>query len=304
MKRLVAVALSLSLAVAAVAPRVVHADATAEASSLKKKGDLAMDKLDYAGAIAAYAEAYALAKDPAVLYNKGRAHQALAQFPEALRELELFDATAPPALKAKVPKLGALIDEIRAKVSTLTIRCNVKSARVLVRDRVASIDGAMQLQSGTAVIEATADGYLPHREELTLPGGGALTVDIVLKPRSTTGVLTVKSPVAGATALVDGKPIGTTPAQVVLPAGSHRVVVRSEGYDEAEVSAVVTAGATREVTVDLAKHPGLASKWWFWTGISVVVIGGSVLTYSLLTERKPDSGDFSPGRVSGPLITF
>jgi len=286
MRRLRAVGplvLAMSLALTSAAPRRVHADVTADdraaGAALKKKGDAAMDKLDYEGAIAAYADAYGRAKDPAVLYNKGRAHQALAQFPEALRELELFAKEAPPALKAKVPKLDELIAEIRAKVSTLVVRCKVKSARILVRDRVAPVDTAFQLQAGTARIEVSAEGYHPYRKEVTLPGGSELTVDVELELKSTTGVLTVKSPIPSADVLVDDKPAGKAPAQVVVPAGTHRVLVRSEGYEEATVSAVVEAGGTREVTVTLEKRPGITSRWWFWTGVSVVVVGGTVLTY-------------------------
>ena len=303
--RVLAVMLAVTLALSS-AP--VRADVTADDKSagavLKKKGDVAMDKLDYEAAIAAYAEAWSRAHDPAVLYNKGRAHQALAQFPEALRELELFDKEAPAALKAKVPKLAELIAEIRAKVSTLTLHCNVKTARVLVRDRVAALDTPFQLQAGPATIEVTAEGYSPFKKDVTLPGGSELTVDAELTVKITTGLLTVKSPVVGAEALVDGKPAGKVPAQLTVEPGSHRVLVRAPGYDEKTVTTVMNAGGAREVTVDLEKQPGITSKWWFWTGVSVVVIGGGVLTYSLLTERRADSGDFSPGRVSGPLVRF
>lgn len=308
MRPLVALVLCTSLVFASAAPRVVWADVSAEdraaAAALKKKGDAAMDKLDYEGAIGAYAEAYARAKDPTVLYNKGRAHQALSQYPEALRELELFAAEAPAALKAKVPKLAALIEQIRAKVSKLVVHCNVKSARILVRDRVTPVDTSLQLEAGSAIVEVTAEGYLPYRKEVTLPGGSDLTVDVVLETSATTGVLSVKSNVAAATVLVDGKPAGAAPTQVVVTAGTHQVVVRSEGYLESEVSAAVSAGATRDVTVTLEKRPAITSHWWFWTGVSVVVVGTAVLTYSLLTERKADSGNFSPGQVSGPLVRF
>src|SRR5437899_856477 len=60
--------------------------------ALKKRGDDAMDSLRYADALAAYSEAYSLSKDPALLYNKGRADQALGDYPSALQELERFNA--------------------------------------------------------------------------------------------------------------------------------------------------------------------------------------------------------------------
>src|SRR5215212_6386311 len=64
----------------------------AEAAAHKKSGDEAMDTFRFADALAAYTDAYAITKDTALLYNMGRALQALNRFPEALDKLEAFDA--------------------------------------------------------------------------------------------------------------------------------------------------------------------------------------------------------------------
>src|SRR5262245_56384611 len=101
------VALSILLALTCAAPRIAIADRSApteqersRAAELKKKGDDAMVSLRYGDALAAYEEASALVDDPALLYNRGRALQGLGQFPEALEQLEAFQAKAPPELKA------------------------------------------------------------------------------------------------------------------------------------------------------------------------------------------------------------
>lgn len=283
-------------------------DVAARAAALKKKGDAAMDALNYADAVAAYTEAYEVGKDPAVLYNKGRALQALGRYPEAVAELERFRAEAPPELRAKVPKLDALIDEVRAHVSTLTVTCGVAGAHVRVGGReigVTPLAKPVALVAGKARLEISADGYLPYAKELELPGGGALTIDAALVKQVGNGFLVVQSPIAGASVFVDGKVQGTAPIEVSLPEGAHVVVLRREGYDEGESKASVVAGERRTLTIDLAKRAGITSKWWFWTGVGVVVVGGVVVTAALLTERSPSSGDsFSPSRVSGPLLTF
>jgi hypothetical protein len=36
----------------------------------------------------------------------------------------------------------------------------------------------------------------------------------------------------------------------------------------------------------------------------VVVVGGVVLTYALLTERSADSGTIKPGQGAAPLLRF
>src|SRR5580700_9805040 len=58
------------------------------AAQLKQQGDAAMESLHYADALGAYTQAYALSRDPALLYNQGRAQQALGNFPDALLALE------------------------------------------------------------------------------------------------------------------------------------------------------------------------------------------------------------------------
>src|SRR6185295_7621747 len=79
--------------IAAAQERAPAAD-QARASELKQRGDVAMDALRYGEAVDAYVQAYAISKDPALLYNRGRALQALGDFPGALEALESFSAAA------------------------------------------------------------------------------------------------------------------------------------------------------------------------------------------------------------------
>src|SRR5690349_16846814 len=92
-------------------------DVQARAAARKKAGDAAMEALQYADALAAYSDAHAITRDPALLYNMGRALQALNRFPEALDKLDAFELAASPELKARVPRLPKLIAEIRQRVS-------------------------------------------------------------------------------------------------------------------------------------------------------------------------------------------
>jgi hypothetical protein len=82
------------------------------------------------------------------------------------------------------------------------------------------------------------------------------------------------------------------------------VSVTHPRYDTAETTAVVRVGQTSRLSVPLDQPPGLTSRWWFWTGVGVVVVGGAVLTAALLTERDADEGNIPPGKVSGPLLRF
>jgi len=311
-RRILASVLAIALYTGSVGPTVAFAQTVSEedktkAAELKAKGDALMDGLKYEEAIAAYNQAYELGKNPAVLYNKGRAEQALGRFPQALADLERFEKEAPPEMLALVPKLKERIADIRSRITTLTVDCKISGARVLVRDKqigVAPLSEPVQVASGAAKIEVIAEGYFPYVKEPTLPGGSTFTFVVQLVPKATQSILMVRSAVPGSQVVVDGKPAGAVPAEVVVGPGSHKVVVRQEGYEESEVSVVTAAGDNKSVQVDLAKKAALTSKWWFWTGVGVIVVGGAVLTYALLTEKKAGSGDFTPGQVAGPLIKF
>ena len=73
--------------------------------------------------------------------------------------------------------------------------------------------------------------------------------------------------------------------------------------EDRETNVVVGAGETKEVTLEPEKRPALTSRWWFWTGVGVVVVAGATVTYALLTSKPADKGDqFQPGQVSAPLM--
>lgn len=285
--------------------RIAHADDAARAAELKKTGDKAMDALRYDDAIQAYTDAYALSRDPTVIYNRGRVHQARADYPLALDDIERFEKDASPELRARVPKLAPLLAELRAKVASVTIRCETAGARVLLRDKVVGetpIAAPIRTNAGPAVIEVTREGFKPYREETNLAGGTTTTVDVKLVPL--TAVLLVRA--AGALDVtVDGARLGKPPVETTVTPGTHRVTAEGDGVEPSSTSVVVGAGERKEVSLELEQRPGILSRWWFWTGAAVVVAAGVVLTYAALTEKSPPSGDhFSPSHVQSSLVSW
>ena len=82
--------------------------------------------------------------------------------------------------------------------------------------------------------------------------------------------------------------------------GSHELVARGDGYYEQRVPMTLALGDRRDVELEMKSTPGIASKWWFWTGIGVVIAGGIATAIVLTTEKPHSTGSFSPGSVSGP----
>jgi hypothetical protein len=300
---------AFAFTVAAVAsPPDAHAQPSpgdrAQAAALKRRGDDEMESLRYAEALADYGEAYRLSGDPALVYNRARVLEALERFPEAYAELERFASDASPALRAKVPQLKELMRDLATRITTLTIRCEVRGARLLVRDKLigtAPIEGPLRVNAGPAAVEVVAEGYVPFKQTFELPRGGDLVVDVLLVARDTRGTIAVASTPSGAELRIDGMPFGRTPAEAQLAAGNHVVLVSRDGYQERSTTAVVVEGQRKELTIDLEKNASVFGKWWFWTGVGFVVAGAALVTIVLTTEKSAGRGDIPPGQVAGPL---
>ena len=285
--------------------KTTDASGIARAAELKKQGDKAHEAFRFAEALAAYSEAFVITGDPALLYNKGRALEGLNDFPQALVNLEAFELKASPELKARVPGLQALLNDVRARITKLTVQCNVEGAEIRLAERAIGVTPApkvIAVNAGKALLEVTAEGYMPFSAMQTLPGGGDLSVDVKLVTKGTSGVLAVSSSIAGTSVSVDGKSLGQAPVEATLTAGDHRIRLGREGYEFSERTVLIAVGERKSISVSLTPTPGIASQWWFWTGIGVVVASGATVTYALLTPRSPDRGTIAPGQVTANLV--
>ena len=295
---------------AGVSPRIAHADDAKpepgtknEALRLKREGDAFMDSDKFAEALAQYTRAYELSGDTAILYNQARALEAMGEYSDALDKLERFEHDAKPALRARVPGLREHMLDLRGRLATLIVRTREPGARLVVRDRqvAGAIDREIRVRTraGAATVEVIADGFEPFRRDVTLPSGGTLVVDAVLVSKSKDPIIVVRSrPPAEIT--IDGKAIGRAPLDMRLAPGSHELTASASGYVDETVGMQLSLGEKRNVDLDLRETPPITSRWWFWTGVAAVVVGGVVTVYALTTERSPSRGSFNPGSVGTP----
>lgn len=288
-------------------PAMAAPPAEKSPTQLKAEGDAAFDALLYADALRAYEASYEASHDPALLFNRGRALQALGRYSDALEMFERFEKEAPAGLRAKVPGLSKLIEDVRSRVATLRVICNVQGAQVLVADRVLGETGSLgdlRLNAGPTNVKVTREGYFPVKRDVVLKGSTLTTVEVKLLPRATSGVLAVIVEPAAARVTIDGKFEGNAPIELVLPAGTHDVSLASPGYEPLASKAVVRADGRVDVRLTMQATPSVLSRWWFWTGVGAVVVSGVVIGVALTTNRNPADGDFSPGRATAPLFTF
>jgi tetratricopeptide (TPR) repeat protein len=294
---------ALLLAAGAFAQQAPAPSDVERVKQLRDLGEEAMINLRPDKALEYYDEAYRIIADPALLYNRSRAYQGMSRFPEALEMIERFEREASPELKARVPRLDALIEELRSKVARLTVRSNVRGARVLLNGKLVGTTPLTQVavNAGPAEIEVNQEGYRPAKKKLDLPGNEITATELPLEKRDVRARLELRSKVAGARASVDGKPVGTIPTQLLLPPGKHQLKVEHESHEPWESKLDLGPNDNRRLEIELEPLPALYERWWFWTSVGVVVAGGVALAIALSTEREAESGDIPPGQVGVPL---
>jgi hypothetical protein len=272
---------------------------TKRAAELKEAGDKAMDSLHYGDALEAYQSAYELSPTPALLYNLGRVFQALNRHPEALAKIEAFKASAPADLLLKVPDLDKLLEDLRARVGTLDLACNVAGARVFVDRTVVGttpLPGRLKLNAGRLQVDVQAEGYFPFHQTLDLEGAAVHSIQVTLL-NSSNGTLVVNASSPGAEVALDGKAVGIAPAEQVVTAGTHTLLLRHPQFADTTASVVVEAGQRKVVTVPLRGKP-VTSKWWFWASLGAAAATVAAVTVAGVSTRAADTGTISPGRIT------
>jgi hypothetical protein len=127
----------------------------------------------------------------------------------------------------------------------------------------------------------------------TLAPGSTIELPLVLDRLP--AVIGVASNRPDAIVRVNGVDVGNPPAEVSRAAGRYSVTVSRSGFVTYEAEVLARPGERIDLTANL--HPlALTQRWWFWTGVGVVVVGAGVGTYLLArpetqaTRPAPDGG--------------
>lgn len=272
-----------------------------EADRLKADADSAMDHNEFQKAFDLYERSYALKRNPAILYNEGRALQGLNRMPEALAKLKAFKSEAPVELLSKIPKLDELVASVEGKVCRLALKVEPAGASVRLGDRVLGKAplGELEVNAGDSELEVSLDGYVTDTRVIPLPGKGRTELTITLTAKDTTGTLQVRSEVDGTTVAIDGKVVGQAPSETKLKAGEHHVVVSAGGHDDHDVKVVLKSGEVKKLDLSPIRIP-LVQKPWFWLtiGTGVLATGATAgIIYALTTEGPAEEGTIPPYKV-------
>lgn len=190
--------MALFLAVAQAAPRAAHAQDRAASAPEEPAGYRAtVDEAVREFAAHNYEESRALFSRAHALFPNARTHRGLALAEFELRNYGESIHHLEAALRSEVKPLSA---ELRADTEAMLSRANnfvgrvqldakPSVSRVLVDGVVVEVPAgeSLLLQVGDHTLEVQAPGFQPERRKLTVQGGDAKTLTIVLSPTSPAG---------------------------------------------------------------------------------------------------------------------
>lgn len=267
----------------------------------------------WAEALAAFERARQDRPHASTSFNSGVCLRALGQysasarrFQEALaRDVEHHELAAGTADQARIFE-----SEMRATVGAVALVIEPADATVIVDGRAWERSGSDRLVLGAATTTAVAlpagRGLLEldpgrHIVQLAAPGFSRVVTPIEIRPgvvtestlvlaRLPAEIAFVSTPLAAAVRL-EGVDVGATPLRVERPPGTYRVRLARAGYLPYDATVKLAPGEKATVRAELAADkPSILTRWWFWTGVGVVVAGAAVTTYALTREPAPLTG--------------
>ncbi len=185
-----------------------------------------------------------------------------------------------------------------AQDATLEILCFTDGATVFVDDEEVATTPMLEpvfVTPGEHVVRVERAGFLGFEEDVWFDEEDDVLLEVALLPFG--GVVRIVTAEAGATVLIDGEEVGSTPYEGEVRLGEHTFTVQREFYIGWEITEVISAGEEyffeadleptddQTTTVIYTDTTEFYEEWWFWTS-AAVVIGGSVVAVLLLSEDE------------------
>jgi len=218
--------------------------------------------------------------------------------PVAALALASLLASACPAFAAppkKAPSKAASNETETNDEATITVSSLTRGAKVYLNDQEVGevpLKAPLKVKGGeTYAIRVQKRGYAPYVDTVMAGGGKNSEVEADLVP--TMGVLRIDCNVLRARVTLAGKPIGLTPFDGDVPPGKHELRIGAPGYVQDTRELQIDAGQEQALTIALAAVPApvvsedksIFSRWWFWTAVGAVVVGG--VTAGVVATQGP-----------------
>jgi hypothetical protein len=279
------------------------------------EGAALVRKAQWAEALAAFEESAQKRPHPVTTFNIAACERALGRYTRARRLFELArrepQGELPPSLQEEA---RGLIAEIDHNLVQLEVTVDPPNASLLVDGRPAEVKpdapgiavagtldpgpGAvvlggrftLELDPGQHVITLAQKGYANLLLNRSFAAGsrGMLPLTLARLPAR----LHVSSNRSSSLVTVDGQEAGRAPIEVELPAGGHKVMVRSSGAQAYRAQVTLTSGEETRLhaQLEVEKIP-LYKRWWFWTAAGALLTGAAVGAYYGARASEPPQLD-------------
>ncbi len=243
---------SVLAALVALTPALASAQPAAPDAQARAAFDRGIADVDagrFANAVVAFEESYRLRPAAVVLFNLASAYSRLGRHQQAIATFERYlTEGGARLLPDRVQAVRDRIAELRRDLPVVLLRVRPAPFTLTVDGRLQAVTGEeLALDPGSHLLVASAPAHASQQREVQLAPGGRVTWDVELVPEGAATAPVLVPPVVSSTPPAR---IELTPHPPPAPEGP-------------------------------AATPGITSRWWFWTGLGVVVAGGTVLALGL-----------------------
>ncbi|WP_438001212.1 PEGA domain-containing protein [Sorangium sp. So ce185] len=258
---------------------------------------------DFRNAIIKFERAYALSRDPRLLWNIALCQKNLQRYARLLGTVEKLLQDAGPQLSEQDRKdAAALIEATKAYVSRLDLQASEAGATVFVDGEEVGqtpLREPVLLDVGTRKIRVTKKGFEAFEVSQQVPGGGVVTVAATLEKEVHQGRLIVAAP-PNAVISIDGRVVGRGSYDGPVPSGGHTLRVTASDMVSHQSEVMIYDNQTRRVQVALEPAPKKSNvEQWLWIGGGVAVLTGALLVgLGVFASEPPVDGNLSPGSVA------
>lgn len=261
-------------------------DAEEQARVLGREAGTAFRDKQYDVALAKFLAAWKLVQHPTLAVNIGRTYEKLKDLDKAMafcrRALESPQLPEPveQAATACVNRIRPLISEPILEVRTTPDGATVK------------VDGQEKGKSpwqgpvpiGKRQVDVSLKGFRAETREVFGVRGKNESVTIALVPEKVGGVVSLLTLPEGATVVLDGEAIGTTPLEgLAVPPRRYIMELRLEGYRTHVMPLLVEDGKLVRKEIALITEDGRVGPkrpdWPAWTLVGTGVVVGAVGGY-------------------------
>ena len=243
-----------------------------------QRGVALLAQNQFADAAEAFDRSIALLERPAAVYNLAVALRGAGQHRRAITVLEHYlTLTAERDDDART-----LLRDSVGRVVHVGLRIAGTPDEVLVDGQaVAATNGPrdVELDPGEHVFEANRRGFTAARTARRFEPGEHSEVALDASLQALPATLAIDAGNPAAMLFVDGRSVGRAADAVSLPAGRHALEVRAPGATTERRVIDLSPGGRLTLSITLttpAVQRGIASQWWFWTGLGVVAAGAAV----------------------------